>query len=182
MCICITITLCVYKKKNSVSAAAADRSVKEIRKYGSDIPMMVDVIPFGFLMVVRWWCRQTVSGWCRCGGGVSINGSGGDPFCSAAIIPVMICQVFARNEEMANRFVELPSRVHLLIILARRNESAARLSQLIPLPLPLPMLYHRHLRRLASRRLSLAGKSKSIYINARISTIIYTRAGLRLGT
>lgn len=55
------------------------------------------------------------------GGGVSAGGSG--PFCSVAIIPVMICQVFVRDEEMANRFVELPSRVHLLIILARRDES-----------------------------------------------------------
>lgn len=126
--------------------------------------MMADVIPFGFLMVVRRWCRQTVSGWCSCGGGVSINGSGGGPFCSAAIIPVMICQVFARNEEMANRFVELSSRVHLLIILARRNESAPHPSQPIPLPLPLPMLYHHHLHRLASRRLSLAGKSKFVCV------------------
>jgi len=76
---------------------------------------------------VRWWCSGRAVGWSvRCYAvrvwGASINGGGG-PFRSAAIIPVMICQVFARDEEMANRFVELPSRVHLLIILARRDES-----------------------------------------------------------
>jgi len=106
--------------------------------------MMADVISFGFLAVVRWrWrCRRAVGGWCCYAvrvWGVSIN-SGGGPFCSAAIIPVMICQVFARDEEMANRFVELPSRVHLLIILARRDESNPYPLTPISLPPSLPLL------------------------------------------
>jgi len=84
------------------------------------------------------WCCYAVRVW-----GMSINGGGvgggSGPFCFIAIIPIMICQVFARNEEMANRFVELPSRVHLLIILARRDES---------IPSPPPRWYsHHHIRR-----------------------------------
>jgi len=138
---------------------------------------MADVISFGFLAVVRWrWrCgRRAVGGWSvRCYSvrvwGVSINGGGG-PFCSAAIIPVMICQVFARDEEMANRFVELPSRVHLLIILARRDESDPSPP---PPPPPPPTTTTTQVANSTAHHSPLAGKSNFGYIYMRSHTYNY---------
>lgn len=95
----------------------------------------------------------------------------------------MICQVFARDEEMANRFVELPSRVYLLIILARRDESNPYplvTISLPPPPLAPPSPPPTQVAQLEGTPWPASGEIKfriyiyiNIYINARIPAIIY---------